>query len=142
MEVRKPSKLNDRSSDPLIVIEGIEDVIRKDRDKHKEILKRTKLEIIAYRDAVSVEVRKRKHYKTLIGGGKYNDKSLEESREQMSINIRHLQDKVKLSQDKITHETLIVDTLTEQLDNQYKKLKVLAEHRKKEQDAASSRLDK
>jgi len=132
MEVRKPSKLNDRSSNPLIVIEGIEDVIKKDLDKHRVILERTSLEVLSYRSAVSVEVKKRKHFKSLLGGGKYNDESLEQARVQMGVNIKQLQDKIKLCHDKIEHETLIVDTLTDQLANQYRDLKVLQEYRKTE----------
>jgi hypothetical protein len=115
--------------EPIIVIEGIEEVIKKDLKKHQEILKRSKFELIAYRNARSHEIKKKKHYKNLIGGGKYNDDSLRESMNQIAINIRHMGDKVDLTEKAIKHHTEIVDTLTEQLENQMKGLRMLAEYR-------------
>lgn len=122
--------------EPEIVIEGIEEVIKKDLKKYQEILERNKLELIAYRNARSHEIKKKKHYKNLIGGGKYNDDSLRESMNQIAINIRHMSDKVDLTEKAIKHHTEIVDTLTEQLENQMKGLKVLAKYR--EQNAVNN----
>ena len=59
---------------------------------------------------------KKKHYKGLIGGGKYDDDALKRSMGDIAINIRHMSDKEKLSRDAIEHHTLIVDTLTQQLE--------------------------
>lgn len=122
--------------EPEIVIEGIEEVIKKDLKKYQEILERNKLELIAYRNARSHEIKKKKHYKNLIGGGKYNDDSLRESMNQIAINIRHMSNKVDLTEKAIKHHTEIVDTLTEQLENQMKGLKVLAKYR--EQNAVNN----
>lgn len=122
--------------EPQIVIEGIEKVIEKDLKKHQEILARSKIELLAYRDARSHQVKKKKHYKSLVGGGKYNDDSLKASMDMIAVDIRAISDKVKLSEDAIAHHTLIVDTLVEQLENQMKGLRVLSEYRKEHQNAA------
>jgi hypothetical protein len=120
--------------EPEIVIEGIEKVIKKDLKKFQGILERDKLDLIAFRGARSHEIKKKKHYKNLIGGEKFNDDALRESMSQIAINIRHMSDKVMLTEKAIEHHTEIVDTLTKQLENQMKGLKVLAEYR--EQNAA------
>lgn len=130
MEAKRPARKIDRSSDPLIVIEGMEDIIQKDLDSHKIILERTKLELLSWRQAVSSEVKKKRHYRDLIGSGKYDDDALIASRTQMGVNITHLQNKCSAAEEKIKFETIIVDTLTEQLKTQNFNLSVLAEHRK------------
>lgn len=116
--------------EPEIVIEGIEEVIKRDLKKHQEILARSKLELISYRDARSHEIKKKKHYKSLIGGEKFNDDSLRESMNQIAVNVRHMSDKVDLTERAIKHHTEIVDMLAEQLENQMKSLKMLAEYRR------------
>jgi hypothetical protein len=121
-----------RSNEPVMVVEGMEDIIKKDLGAHKIILERTQQELLAYRNAVSGEIQKKKYYLTLIGGDKFNDNSLRNSINDINVNIKHMSDKVKLSKDKIEHETLIVDTLTEQLANQNHNLEVLAKHRLRE----------
>jgi hypothetical protein len=121
-------------NEPQIVVEGIEDVIKRDLQKHKGILERTKIELIAYRSARSHEVQKKKHYKSLIGGGKFNDTALKKSMGDISINIRHFSDKIKLTEDAITHHSLIVDTLTKQLEDQNKGLEALAKYRREHPD--------
>ena len=100
---------------PEIFIEGIDEVIKKDLGRHREILARTHLEKQAYQEAVTHESARKRHYYRQVGKGKYNDEALLRSVEDIRINIRHLSDKVKLSDKKIEHETLIVDTLTAQL---------------------------
>jgi len=115
--------------DPVIVLEGMEDVLEMDLKKHLGVVKRTKAELAAYRDARVHERRKRKHYDGLIGKGKYKDDALRRAQKQMDINIRHFSDKVKLSEEKIAHHQEIVDRLKEQLVAQYRGLKLLKEHR-------------
>ena len=105
----------ERREDPEIFIEGIDVVIKLDLGKHKEILARTQTEIESFRIAVEHESARKRHYYRQVGEGKYDDDALLRSVKDIRINIRHLSDKVKLSQDKIDHETLIVDTLTAQL---------------------------
>ena len=143
MAVKKFIDRKDTGGDPEIYIEGFEPLIERDLQKHKDILERTKLELNAYRQAVSHEVKKKKHYASLIGSGKFNDDALRESiKTQINTNIRHMSDKAKLAQDKIEHETLIVDTLTKQLEEYRGKMQKLAEYRMKQaiQDAINSRL--
>lgn len=118
--------------EPLIVIQGLEDVIRKDLKKHKVLLERSKADLDAFKLAVSYQVKKKKYYKSLLGGGKYNDESLRESMTMIGVDLRHMSDKVKLAEEAMEHHKLIVDTLSAQLDDQYKNLKILAEHRGKE----------
>lgn len=122
--------------EPEIVIEGIEEVIKKDLKKFQGILEKNKLDLIAFRNARSHEIQKKKNWKSHIGGGKFNDDALRESMDQIAVNIRHMSDKVDLTNKAIKHHTEIVDTLTEQLENQMKGLKVLAEYR--EQNASNN----
>ena len=102
----------------MVVIAGIEDIIKRDLENHKALLDRTKVEELSFREARSHEIKKKKNYKGLIGGGKYNDDSLRASMKDIATNIRHMSDKVTLSQEKIKHHQEIVDTLTEQLADQ------------------------
>jgi hypothetical protein len=100
---------------PTVFVEGVDEIIRRDLVKHKGLLEKRQIERLAFNEAVGHAIAKKKYYRDLIGGGKYNDDALKTSIKDQNINIRHLQDKVKLARDGIEHETLIVDTLTEQL---------------------------
>ena len=113
-----------------IVIKGIEKVIERDLEKHKILLDRSKLEMLSFKKAVSHEIKKKKYYKSLIGDSKFDDVALNESMGMIAVNIRHLSDSVKVSQDSIDHHALIVDDLTQQLEDQYKGLKVLSDYHK------------
>ena len=121
---------------PEIVIEGMEQIIRRDLEKHRSLLDAAKLDLAAFRTARSHEVQKKKHYRKLIGQGKFNDVSLQKARGQMAINIRHMSDKADTAERSIAHETEIVETLTQQLENQMAGLKRLAEYRRGKADAA------
>ena len=124
--------------DPEIVFEGMEIIIKRDLEKHKVLLITSNQELLAFRNARSHEIKRKKYYKSLIGGEKYNDDSLRRSMDDIAINIRHLSDKVKLSEDAIKHHTLIVDTLTEQLENQNRGLDALAKYRRDHPDASNN----
>jgi len=115
---------------PTTVIEGMDDIIRRDLNKHKFLLEQTKLELGAYREARSHEIKRKRHYRSLLGGGKYDDEALQRSMNDIATNIRHLGDKAKLAEEKIAHHTLIVDTLTKQLRDQNDALSALAQCRK------------
>ena len=104
-----------RRLEPEIFLEGIDVVIKLDLGKHKELLAQTQAELVSFVEARDHESARKRHYYRLIGGEKYDDDALKRSVEEIRGNIRHLSDKAKLSQDKIEHHTLIVDTLTEQL---------------------------
>jgi hypothetical protein len=131
-----------RNNEPVMVIEGLEDILIKDIAKHKEIVERTENELISFRKAVSHEVKRKKHYRKLIGGGKYNDESLQKSIDMMGINITHLSNRVKETTEKRDFNKNIVDTLSKNLEDHRNGLKILAEHRKRELDAATNRLGK
>lgn len=100
---------------PEIFIEGIDVIIRLDLGKHKELLTQTRAELISFNEGAAHEIARKKHYRKLIGGGKYDDDALRRSMKDIRVNIQHLTNKAKLSEDKIAHHTLIVDTLTDQL---------------------------
>lgn len=102
---------------PEVFIEGIDVVIKRDLGKHKELLAQTQAELASFIEARDHESARKRHYYRLIGGGKYDDDALKKSVEDIRINVRHLSDKAKLAQEKIEHHTLIVDTLTEQLQD-------------------------
>jgi hypothetical protein len=107
----------DRRIEPEVFIEGIDAVIKLDLGKHKELLAQTLVELASFNEAVLHESARKRHYYRLVGGEKYDDEALLRSVKDIRINIRHLSDKAKLAQDKIDHHTLIVDTLTEQLQD-------------------------
>ena len=119
------------AKEPVIVIDGLEKVIKKDLEKHKVLLYQSKMDLVAFKESVSYHVKKKKYYKSLVGGGKFNDAALQKSMTMIGVDLRHMSDKVKLAEEAIAHHSLIVDTLTAQLADQNKKLKVLAEYREK-----------
>ena len=115
MQVRQELKIRSmEANQPLIVIDGFEKVIERDLEKHRLLLVQAKSELDAYRNSVSHQIKKKKFYGSLIGSGRYNDDSLRSSMTMIAVDIRHMSDKVKLSQDAIEHHTLIVDTLVKQ----------------------------
>lgn len=116
--------------EPVVVIEGLEKIIKRDLAKHKTLLAQSKEERASFRTAVSHQIKKKKFYKSLLGGEKYDDASLWESIMAIGVDIRHMSDKVKLAEEAISHHSLIVDTLTAQLSDQNKKLKALVEYRR------------
>lgn len=117
--------------DPQIVVEGIEDIIKRDLDEAKAVVVSAELELASFRQARSHVIKRKKHYRTLIGGGKYDDESLRTAMDGMAIDIRHLSDKEKLHREKIAHYTGIIDTLTDQLANQHIGLRALERQRRK-----------
>lgn len=114
-----------------IYVEGIDKIMIRDLKKHKTLLERSKVELDTYRKAKTHEIKKKKYYEGLIGKGKFNDKSLKKSIQDININIRHMADKVKLSNDAIEHHTLIVNTLTQQLEEYNESMKELAKTKMK-----------
>jgi hypothetical protein len=107
----------DRRIAPEIFLEGIDVKIKLDLGKHKELLAQTQAELLSFNEARDHESGRKRHYHRLIGGEKYDDDALRRSVADIRTNIRHLSDKAKLAQDKIEHHTLIVDTLTKQLQD-------------------------
>ena len=124
------------ANQPRIVIQGMEHIIERDLAKHKSLLEQRNRELMAFREARSHEIKRKKHYKTLIGQGKYNDTALERSMSDIAVNIRHLSDKVTTTERSIAHHALIVDTLTAQLAEQNDALRYLAQQLKDQEDGS------
>ena len=143
MEVNMSENENNKE-ESLLIVEGMEPIIQRDLDSHKVMLERTQADSDVFKQAVSHEVKKKRYYLSLIGGGKFNDDALRTSIDHMNINIRHLSDKAKAAQEKVKHHTLIIDTLTEQLKNYRENLQKLAEYKLKQavKDAIDDRLGK
>jgi len=102
----------------MVVITGMKEIIERDLEKHKVLLERTQIELQSFRVARSHEIKKKKHYNGLVGGGKYDDDALETAIIQSATNIRHMSDKCTASEEKIKHHQLIIDTLTQQVGDQ------------------------
>jgi uncharacterized 2Fe-2S/4Fe-4S cluster protein (DUF4445 family) len=113
-----------------VVIEGLEEVISKDLAKHKLVLERLAIEVQTFKAARAHEIKRKRHYAGLVGGGKFNDVSLRASIDQINVNVRHLSDKVEMGEEQIAFNTRIVDTLTKQLATQNAGLVRLAEYRR------------
>ena len=123
--------------EPLdVVVEGMEQIIQRDLDKHRSLLESANRDLLAFRTARSHEVKRKRHYRDQIGKGKFNDEALEAARIQMAINIRHLSDKADLAERKIEHHAEIVEALTKQLKDQMAGLKRLNDHRLAAEDAS------
>lgn len=121
---------NNARADPQIVIEGMEEILERDLAKHRGIVEQTKIELDAFLDARSYEVRKKKHYRSLVNAGEYDETAMEAAIAQIDVNLRHMADKAKLSREKVAHYQEIVDRLEEELADQYKGLKYLSEQRR------------
>ncbi len=106
-----------RRKDPEIFIEGVDVIIKLDLGKHEVLLAQSTMELRSYRAAAKHESARKRHYHRLIGGDKYDDDALRRSVKDIRQNINHLTQKAKLAEDKIEHHTLIVDTLSAQLQN-------------------------
>ena len=115
-----------------VVIEGLEEILKRDLLEHEALLDRTKTELAAYQAAHIYEKNKKKHYEQLLANGKFKLGPMTVALKGIDINIRHMKDKMQLSRDKIEHEVLIVNTLKEQLENQNNGLARLAESRRRD----------
>lgn len=115
-----------RRDAPIVVNEGIDQILIPDIAKHKALKEQAQTQLLAFEVALAHEIGKKKAWGKLIGGGKFNDDSLRASQEQSRINIQQLSDKKKLAKDKIAHHTEIVDTLTAQLNQYHLDMAILA----------------
>lgn len=116
--------------DPNIVIEGMENIIARDLENHKALLERTKTELDSFKLARAHEIKRKRHYSSLIGEGKYSDDSLQTAMSDITVNIQHMTDKVTVFEQKLDHHKLIVDTLTLQLKEQMMGLAYLNDYRR------------
>ncbi len=124
-----------RNDPPSIVVEGMDEIIRRDLEKVKALLERKVMERLSFVEARSHEIKRKRYYNSLIGGGKYNDDSLRSSIKDIGINIRHLSDKVQVADEEIKFNTHIVDTLTRQLEEYNIGLNALERWRRENPDA-------
>lgn len=115
---------------PEIVVEGLEDIIERDRLKHLQLRDRTHQELQAFRAARSHEIKKKKFYVAHQDDKKYDKRAMRRAIKDINTNIRHWSDKCSQSDEKLAHHTLIVDTLTKQLAEQNMSLKRLAAWRR------------
>ena len=111
-------------SQPFIFIEGIDVIIRRDLQKHKKLLEQAHREEEAYQQSHAQLIARKKHYRKLIGGGKFDDDALKRAMNGIAIDIRAMSDKIKLSKDAIEHHRLIVNTLTGQLADYEKQAEI------------------
>ena len=125
-----------------VVIEGLEDIIERDLNKHRGIVEQTKRELEVFKQARSYQVQKKKHYKMLMQtDNKYDKKAMQTAKDMINIDIRHYSDKVDGANQILAFNKNIVDTLEKQLVEQREGLKALAKHRKKELAGLKRRLD-
>lgn len=102
---------------PKVFLEGIDVVIKRDLAKHKGEKARRGDELIAYKTALATLISRKRHYRGLIGTGKYDDKAMVASIEGINVDIRAMQDKIKLTKEASDHHTMIVDKLSEDLSD-------------------------
>lgn len=96
-------------------IEGIDVIIRRDLDKHKSLLDKNNLDIQSFQQARSGEIGRKRFYTDQKGKKKYDDDAMDKAIEQMSRNINHLSGRISVTRQLKEQNTLIVDTLSEQL---------------------------
>lgn len=96
-------------------VKGIDVIIKRDLDKHKSLLEKNNLDIQAFQTAIASEIGRKRFYGEQKGNRRYRDEDMDRAIEQMNKNIAHLSIRIKLAEDLRVQNTLIVDTLTEQL---------------------------
>ena len=104
-----------------IFVEGIDVIIRRDLDKHKAILEMNVMDIQAFQKSRSSEIEK--------GKRRYRDDAMDEAIEQMNKNIGHLSIRIKFAEELRDQNTIIVDTLTKQLEDYNKGIRALASYK-------------
>ena len=109
-----------------IFIEGIDIIIRRDLEKHKALLEKDIMGIESLQVARSNEIRRKQFYGEQKGKRRYKDNAMNTAIEQMNKNIGHLSMRIKFTEDMKKQNTLIVDTLTEQLKEYDTMLRTIA----------------
>jgi chromosome segregation ATPase len=127
-----------RDGDPIVVIEGLENIIERDLLREKSRLGQAQRDLKAFQDGVSHHVQKKRYYKTLIGGEKFNDESLKQSIADINTNIRHMSDKKQLALEKIEWHKKIIKKLESDLAEQRDLLATLKKYR----EGMQEKLDK
>lgn len=109
-----------------VFVKGIDVIIRRDLDKHKDLLDRDNLNIQAFHEARSTEINRKRFYGEQKGKRNYDDEAMDKAIEQMNENIKNLSIKIALCEESKKTNTQIVDTLSNQLVEYEKGIKELA----------------
>jgi hypothetical protein len=109
--------------------EGIDIIIKRDLDKHKDLLEGNILSIQSLQRARSNEIARKRFYGEQKGKRRYRDDAMDKAIEQMNKNIGHLSIQIKLTEGRRDRNTFIVDTLTKQLEEYNNKVRELAKYR-------------
>ena len=120
-----------------IFIEGLDVIIRRDLNKHKSLLEVNILNIHSLQATRASEIDRKRFYGEQKGKRRYRDDEMDKAIEQMNKNIAHLSIKIKFTKDQRDQNTIIVDTLTEQLNGYELGLRAMA-RRKINKDANSN----
>jgi len=115
-------------------VEGIDVIIRRDLEKHKVLLDNNNLDIQAFQQARSGEIGRKRFYGEQKGKRKYRDADMDIAIEQMDKNIAHLSIRIKVTEDLKKENTIIVDTLTKQLEQYNIGIKELARRKNGDSD--------
>ena len=105
-----------------VFVEGINVIIKRDLDKHKSLLERDILNINHFQETRNSEIQRKKFYAEQKGKRNYDDAKMDEAILQMNKNIAHLSARIDITRKLKEQNTLIVDTLTKQLEQYYKDL--------------------
>lgn len=108
-----------------IFVEGIDVIIKRDLNKHKSLLDKNNIDIQVLQVGRNNEINRKRYYRGQKGKRKFNDNAMEIAIAQMRVNIRQFSDRITITQEQKKQNTIIVDTLTKQLDDYYKSLKLL-----------------
>ncbi len=95
-----------------IFIEGLDVIIRRDLEKHTALLEQNNINIQTFRVAQSSEIQKKRFYGEQKGQRKYRDSDMDKAIFQMSTNIKHISNRIKITVQLKKENTVIVDTLT------------------------------
>ena len=115
--------------------EGIDIIIKRDLDKHKSLLEKNIIDILAMQNAIAAEIARKNYYGEQKGNRKYKDDAMDTAITQMTKNINGYSVRIKIVEEERVLNTRIVDTLTLQLQEYYEGLKQLSNIRKLELDA-------
>ena len=108
-------------------VKGINVIIKRDLEKHKALLEYNDLNIQALQRARATEIARKRYYGEQKGKRRYRDKDMDIAIEQMNKNIRHLSARIKITEELKKENTIIVDTLSEQLKSYNSTIEKIAE---------------
>lgn len=114
-----------------VFVEGIDVIIRRDLEKHKSLLEQNILDIQAFQRTRASEIGRKRFYGEQKGKKRYRDEEMDKAIQQMNNNIEHLSERIKFTENLKKENTVIVDTLTEQLIEYDIGIRKMARHKSK-----------